>query len=446
MSDEHTRDDAKHSNEQIPFDQSTTPAPDTQPASGPAQPLPNQPQLSQPQPWQQQAVPVQPQQPQPWQQSPASWQQPVPNQTSPVNQPGQPHYYPQQPVQGPSGQSAPWQQSGQPIPNQHQFAPNSQGQPVQPGHNIPVWQQPMPARPGAPVPPGHPIPGYPQQPGVPAPKKKLSQKSLIGIIVGAVAAVVVIILIVVFVVKPGSLTQDDYIDAHQQTTAMYTKYSKVSASLVDAMATSYSSSSKFTKDDAAKIKTKVKAFDDANTQFTQMKAYQKDEDVKQAFDKYQAKAKKFSTWANNLADTAVPMSEATKACDEAPTASLYDSGFYSEYDTYISECTAALDKLTDSKVSGIPEYAKSLKDYLASASDILKQMQTLGDPNTIEYGTDAYDQMYSLISKFYDLQFPYDASTKLSDEFRDAEDNANPSKELNDLTDKLQDIITEQTK
>ncbi|KFI94173.1 hypothetical protein BISA_0211 [Bifidobacterium saguini DSM 23967] len=227
---------------------------------------------------------------------------------------------------------------------------------------------------------------------------------------------------------------------------MYTKYSKVSASLVDAMATSYSSSSKFTKDDAAKIKTKVKAFDDANTQFTQMKAYQKDEDVKQAFDKYQAKAKKFSTWANNLADTAVPMSEATKACDEAPTASLYDSGFYSEYDTYISECTAALDKLTDSKVSGIPEYAKSLKDYLASASEILKQMQALGDPNTIEYGTDAYDQMYSLINKFYDLQFPYDASTKLSDEFRDAEDNANPSKELNDLTDKLQDIITEQVK
>ncbi|MBT1165166.1 hypothetical protein [Bifidobacterium felsineum] len=281
---------------------------------------------------------------------------------------------------------------------------------------------------------------------MPTPKKKLSQKAIIGIIVGAIAAIVAVILIVVFVVKPGSLTQNDYIDAHKQTTEMYTKYGKVSTSLVNAMSTAYSSTSKFTKDDADKIKTKVKAFDDANAQFVQMKAYQKDEDIKQAFDKYQTKAKKFSTWANNLADTAVPMSEATRACDQAPSSSLYDSDFYSTYDTFISDCTAALDKLTDSKVNGIPEYAKSLKDYLTSVSDILKQMQALGDPDTIEYGTGAYDQMSDLINKFYEVQFPYDASTKLSDEFRDAEDNADPSKELNDLTDKLQDIITEQVK
>lgn len=296
------------------------------------------------------------------------------------------------------------------------------------------------------MPPGQPVPGYPQQPGMPAPNKKLSHKALIGIIVGAIAAVIAIILIVVFVVKPGSLAQDDYIDAHKQTTEMYTKYSRVSSSLVNAMSTAYSSTSKFTKDDASKIKTKVKAFDDANAQFAQMKAYQKDEDVKQAFDKYQTKAKKFSTWANNLADTAVPMSEATQACDQAPSSSLYDSDFYTSYDTYISDCTAALDKLTDSKVSGIPEYAKSLKDYLTSVSDILKQMQALGNPDTIEYGTNAYTQMSDLIDKFYEVQFPYDASTKLSDEFRDAEENADPSKELNDLTDKLQDIITERAK
>lgn len=304
----------------------------------------------------------------------------------------------------------------------------------------------MPARPGAPVPPGHPMPGYPQQPGAPAPKKKFSQKALIGIILGAIAAVVVIVLLVVFVVKPGSLTQDDYIAAHKQTSEMYTKYSKVSSSLVEAMSTAYSSTSQFTKDDAAKVKTKVKEFDDANAQFSQSKVYQKDENVKKTFDKYQTKAKKFSTWANNLADTAVPMSEASKACDNAPTASLYDSDFYSSYDTYISDCTAALDKLADSKVSGIPEYAKSLKDYLTSVSDILQQMKALGDPNNIEYGTDAYTKMSDLIDKYYEVKFPYDASTDLSDKFRSEEESSDPSQELNDLTDLLQNTITEQLK
>ncbi|MBT1174731.1 hypothetical protein JS530_04300 [Bifidobacterium sp. LC6] len=447
---------------------SNTPAPWQQAPSQPApsQPAPSAPQ-NQPAPWQQQPAPGTGQ---PYAGQPAPWQQPgqpvpgqpAPGQPVPHNQPGAPSSNPFTPSSDPAGsantapqgQSAPgapvWQQQpGQPNAPVPAGAPAWQ-QPGQPGAPVPgqpvpgapSWQQ-QPGQPGAPVPPGAPGWQQPGQPGAPAPKKKLSQKALIGIIVGAVAAVVIIALVIFMLFKPGSLTTDDYLDTSKQAALIQGKYATASWELSNAISAASGTTTKFSQSDVDKVKNEVKAFDEANTKFTTLKAYQNDEDIKKQFDKYQTKAKKFSTLSNNLADLALPMNKAAKACDDTPTSTMYDSDFYSSYESYINDCSAALDELGKSKVDGIKEYSTSLKDYLTSVGDIIKQMKELGDPNNIEYGTDAYTKMRDLIDKYYDIEPPYDAQTKLYDTLDKLEESSDPSKELNNLTDLIQDKVTE---
>ena len=375
--------------------------PQTTPQSGPFQPAP-----AQPQPWQQHGQPG----------------------YQPSQQPGQ-SAFPGQGQHNPpfTGQPAPWQNMG--APNQS-YRPDGSTGPVPPASGMPTYP---------------PQPGFPAQAGAPKAHKKLSKKALTGIIIGAVAAAVAVILIIVYVAMPTKPNADDYLDAHQQTGDMYTKYGRVSSSLTEALYAA-SSGSKFTKEDADKVKEKVKAFDDSNAKFSEFKAYQKDDDVKQAFDKYNAKAKNLSTLANNLADTAIPLSAASKACDSAPATSMYDDTFYSSYETYISGCAKALDDLSSSKVKGVPEYATAIKDYMTSVGDVITQMKELGNPGDIQYGSSQYDKMDALVNQYYDIQFPYDASTKLGDALRELEDSSNPSNELDDLTSLLQDKITEQRK
>lgn len=387
-------------NGQIPYAQA--PAPNT-PAYG--QPY------GQPQPYNQQLPPTQA--------MPAPWQAQETGQ-SPIGQsaaPGFPQFTQQPFPQAPQAPQAP--QYGTPAPE------------FQPVTSAPAYQ-------GGPVPNA---PGAPAFPGAPAPKKKgLSKGALIGIIVGAIAAILVIVLVVVFVVvKPGSLKADDYLDGQRQTTSMYTKYSNVNSKMTKAMSTTYDSKSTFDKDDAAKIKEYIKQYEDANKEFTDLKVYKKDDKVKASYDKYEKKAKKFVTFVNNMADTAIAMSAVTKACDSTPTASFTDDDYYSQYNSYVKGCTTALDELGNSKIKPIAEYGTTMKDYLAKLGDIMSKMEALGSADSIFMDDAKYQQYSDLTDELYALDSPYNASSDLSDGLNDIEKEVTPTEELNDLSDLVQD-------
>lgn len=44
------------------------------------------------------------------------------------------------------------------------------------------------------------------------------------------------------------------------------------------------------------------------------------------------------------------------------------------------------------------KYATTLKDYMTKVGDLMDQLKALGDPNNIEYGTDAYNITSTTIS------------------------------------------------
>lgn len=87
------------------------------------------------------------------------------------------------------------------------------------------------------------------------------------------------------------------------------------------------------------------------------------------------------------------------------------------------------------------KYATTLKDYMTKDGDLMDQLKALGDPNNIEYGTDAYNQYHNLLDQYYDIEYPYDASTELNDALTSLDETASPSKELNDLDKLIQDKL-----
>lgn len=87
------------------------------------------------------------------------------------------------------------------------------------------------------------------------------------------------------------------------------------------------------------------------------------------------------------------------------------------------------------------KYATTLKDYMTKDGDLMDQLKALGDPNNIEYGTDAYNQYHNLLDQYYDIEYPYDAPTELNDALTSLDETANPSKELNDLDKLIQDKL-----
>lgn len=87
------------------------------------------------------------------------------------------------------------------------------------------------------------------------------------------------------------------------------------------------------------------------------------------------------------------------------------------------------------------KYATTLKDYMTKVGDLMDQLKTLGDPNNIEYGTDAYNQYHNLLDQYYDIEYPYDASTELNDALTSLDETASPSKKLNDLDKLIQDKL-----
>ncbi len=87
------------------------------------------------------------------------------------------------------------------------------------------------------------------------------------------------------------------------------------------------------------------------------------------------------------------------------------------------------------------KYATTLKDYMTKVGDLMDQLKALGDPNNIEYGNDDYNQYHNLLDQYYDIEYPYDASTELNDALTSLDETASPSKELNDLDKLIQDKL-----
>ncbi len=87
------------------------------------------------------------------------------------------------------------------------------------------------------------------------------------------------------------------------------------------------------------------------------------------------------------------------------------------------------------------KYATTLKDYMTKVGDLMDQLKALGAPNNIEYGTDVYNQYHNLLDQYYDIEYPYDASTELNDALTSLDETASPSKELNDLDKLIQDKL-----
>lgn len=426
-----------------------------------AGPQPAQPETNGQVPFDQQSQPA----PQQWQPGPESAPQ---QQTEPNGAPFAPQgQFPQQQAQPAGGfpQAQPYAPSPAPQFTPAQNVPGTPGAgfaPAQPaGAPAGVPVQGAPASPGTPAPvPGAPVPGSPYPPvaGAPAPgmpgaplgpaatqKKKMPTGAIIGIIAGVIAAVVAIILIVVFVVvQPFSLKSDDYLDGMNKTISMQKQYSDVSQQVTKATSAVYGSSSKFDSNDAAKLKEQLKEFTQENKAFGDLKVASRDDKVKKQYDAYLKKAKQYEDFATKMATVAVPMNEAAVACDDVPTAYYSDADFYSQYDTYVKGCTAALDKVSKTKdVKAVADYATAVKEYITQLGDIMSQMEALGDPSNIQYGTDAYNKFRDLTTKFYDLQYPYDASTDLSDALRKLSDDANPSEALDDLNSVCQDGFNE---
>ena len=78
---------------------------------------------------------------------------------------------------------------------------------------------------------------------------------------------------------------------------------------------------------------------------------------------------------------------------------------------------------------------------MTKVGDLMDQLKALGDPNNIEYGNDAYNQYHNLLDQYYDIEYPYDASTELNDALTSLDETASPSKELNDLDKLIQDKL-----
>lgn len=284
------------------------------------------------------------------------------------------------------------------------------------------------------------MPQFPNQ----KPKKGLPTGAIIGIVVAAVV-VVALILAVVLGRGLGKLSADDYSDGSNTINTMQKKYYRIDTEISDIYTASYSSGKKVDDEDVAKIKKLIKEYQDANTQFGQLKIM-RDQKVKDGYGKYSAKAKKYTQYASKIADSAIPMVKASLSCSKAPTVFDYDSDFYSKYDTYISTCQSDLDALSNAPDKAISDYASSLGDYISKLSDLIGKMKAIGDPSKIEYGSDAYNQYRDLQDQFYDLPSIYDTVDTFQQDMKDEEDNANPSDELKDLSDIVQDGFDEAVK
>lgn len=406
-----------------------------------------------------------PQQPQyqptvPVQGSPADGQSAAPagDQPSPVQGGGQqPFAVPTS--QTPDDDSSSTESSAQPDPG---FAPGpvptsspqtlgdsqTPGNPQTPGMtppNVPPTGGQPPF--GQPPYGGYQQPGQPPQgqlpygaPMPPAPKKS-NKKLVVGLsIAGGIAALVVIVLVVLAFLPSGKPTAEDYTNALNQTSKISNRYYSVNTKLSDVYSVTYDPSKNLDDKDIASLKQKVKDYQSAVSDLGSQDKILKDENVKTKYDAYVKASDKYASYINGLADSALPMAKATKACSDTPSASLYDSDFYDKYNQYITDCTASLDELSKAKDADVAKYGTDMKDYIGKLSELIGKMQALGNPNDIRYGTDQYNQLNDLQDEYYDLSSDgYDIDSDFSDALKETEDKMNPEDELNDLNDVLQD-------
>lgn len=308
------------------------------------------------------------------------------------------------------------------MPGQDPVVPGQYGQ-------APATPYPMPGAPqGTPqgaVPP-YQYQGMPPQgayPAAPAPapaKKPMSKQARIGIIVGVIAAVVVVALVAVFALgRPGKLTADDYLDGMDQITAMSTSQIAMGDELYDVFSGAYDGDT--LDDDALSgLRQSITEFEETNAAFTELPVYE-DEAVKAAFDAYQAKASAMVTFIGDFGESAVALSAVSVSCNETPSASMWDDDFYTQYNTYIGNCQTDLEALSAVPNETIAAFGVAMADYINQLGSIVTQMEAIGTYESIEYGTEQYDQFDDLIDQLYDLDYPYtfatDMSTALNEEF-----------------------------
>ncbi|MBT1176352.1 hypothetical protein [Bifidobacterium callimiconis] len=323
----------------------------------------------------------------------------------------------------------------------------------------PISQTPgVPQNPGA-VPPnvpplggqppygGYQQPGQPPQgqspygaPMPPAPKKS-NKKLVIGLsIAGGIAALIVIVLVVLAFLPSGKPTADDYTNALNQTSKISNRYYSIKTKLNDVYSVSYDPSKNLDDKDISSLKQKVKDYQSAVSDFGKQDKIMKDENVKTKYDAYVKASDKYASYINGLADSALPMSKAVKACSDTPSSSLYESDFYDKYNQYISDCSSSLDELSKAKDTDVAKYGTDMKDYIGKLGELIGKMQALGNPNDLRYGTDQYNQMNDLQDEYYDLSSDgYNIDSDFSKALQETEDKMNPEDELNDLRDAVQD-------
>jgi hypothetical protein len=279
--------------------------------------------------------------------------------------------------------------------------------------------------------------GMPMQP---AKKKGLPTGAIIGVVV-AVVAVIALILAVVFS-GMGGLKSNDYLDGTNQVNTMNKRYYRISQEMSDILNSAYGDSGTMDEQDTTKIKQRIKEFEESNKDFADLKIMS-DDNVKKSYETYSKKAKTYAKYTTNIADSAVALVDASKSCGDEPTASAYDSDFYTDYESYISACQTDLDALSKVPDQSIADYGSALGDYITKLGDLISQMKALGNIDDIEYGTDAYNKIMDLQDDFYDLGGTYDIVDDFQKNLKDEEDNTDPSDELKDLGNVVQDGFDE---
>ncbi|NEG96152.1 hypothetical protein GFD17_05155 [Bifidobacterium sp. SMB2] len=410
---------------------------------------------------------------------PAQWAAPAgpqQGQAFPVQNPVQQQFpgpeYQGQPQQPMNFQAPPYTPAGQqPEPGQPQYAatqaiPTAEGQdPAEqpaPANAFPQGepiQAPGPIPPNAPA-PGDQIPGQPPvgqppygapygQPPVPgqqpqAQPTKSKKKLFIGLGIGGgvIVLAVIIALVAFFVLQGGKPKAEDYTSAMTTISKFSTKQSAVQTKIADVYSATYKGGNTFTEDDVTKVKEKVKDYKDTVDAFKDNKVM-KDEKVKEKYDAYVKAVDSYGTYANNLAESAKPMSDAIQVCDDEPSSSTYSASFASKYNEYLSNCIAKLDTLSKVPDKSIAQFGTDMKDHASKISNVVKQLAALGDPTKIEYGSAAYDKYDDLVDQLYDLSSTSDITTDFSENLREAEDKASPQDEYNALDSALQDGFQE---
>ena len=189
--------------------------------------------------------------------------------------------------------------------------------------------------------------------------------------------------------------------------------------------------------DVQQLKSDVEAFEDANAQFGKLRAMG-NADVKEAYTSYMDRAESYATFANKLADSALPLAQAVDSCSDEPESyEAYDDAFYTKYEDYVKSCKSDLDALKDAPDPTASHYASSMGDYVDTNGSIIGQMKAIGTDDAVKYDTPEYTQFWDLASKLHEQDSLFVANYDVYKSLSREADDADPGDDLSDLRDLL---------